>query len=312
MSINEKIKTVYKSPEGFGSIRDTFNQVRKKYPDDNVKYEQVKEWFNKEVPRLQKMKGDNSYVAPEPLHEFQVDMFWYKNKQTDYPTLKEQTGKKYTAGVNMYGLLAIDSFTKYVWVVPLDRKLQSSWTSALEQIFDKMGKPKTIYADPDSTLLATNMSRWLKNRDVELITTKNHANIAERAIRTIKSMLDKRVDDNPGAWTRYLPDVLSKYNKSKDHSSIGMSPEEATKPQNEFEVRTNLEIHRRHNRKYPPLEVGDKVRLFKKRGTFGKEREGWWEDGHRTVKAVEEKFGQKHYTLDNLGHKVIRADMYKI
>ena len=44
-----------------------------------------------------------------------------------------------------------------------------------------------------------------------------------------------------------------------------MTPEDATKPENEYDVKTNLEIKARHDRKYPELEVGDIVRKFKKR-----------------------------------------------
>ena len=50
-------------------------------------------------------------------------------------------------------------------------------------------------------------------------------------------------------------------------------PKEAEKEENEFDVKTNLEINARHRRKNPVLEVGDVVRSFRKR-KVGK-RAGW-------------------------------------
>jgi hypothetical protein len=54
-------------------------------------------------------------------------MFWYKFEQPDAPKLKDQKGHKYTGGIQQYGVLAVDSFTKYSHVEPLDRKSKTPW-----------------------------------------------------------------------------------------------------------------------------------------------------------------------------------------
>ena len=95
--------------------------------------------------------------------------------------------------VPFYGLLAIDSFSKYVHVVPIDRKLVSHWKCALNEVFEVMGKPKVIYSDPDASILSTEMQKFLKDKGIDIITTLEHAPIAERAIRTIKAELAKRM-----------------------------------------------------------------------------------------------------------------------
>ncbi len=72
-----------------------------------------------------------------------------------------------------------------------------------------MGKPTVIDSDPDSdpdsSLLAPEMGNFLKNRGVDLITTREHAGIAERTTRTINAELDKREKHEPNNWLEYLP-----------------------------------------------------------------------------------------------------------
>ena len=77
--------------------------------------------------------------------------------------------------------------------------------------------------------------------------------------------MDKRVEDDPRLWTAVLPQALKKYNEKMVHSTIGMTPEEATNPGAEFDVKTNLGIKRIYNRKYPELKKNDSVRVYKKK-----------------------------------------------
>ena len=73
------------------------------------------------------------------------------------------------------------------------------------------------------------------------------------------------MERNPGKpWDQFLPDVLSKYNYKDVHSVIGMTPYNATKEGNYFEVAMNLNTHKRQDRVYEPLKVGDKVKIYRK------------------------------------------------
>jgi len=295
---DQVIKDVYYSDQGFGSIKTILKDARE--IDPTITYDDVKKWKDKNVDRLKPMKGQNSYIAPEAGYEFQVDLFHYDFEQPKNPM------------VPLYGLLAIDSFSKYVHIVPIDRKLVSHWKRALNEVFEVMGKPKVIYSDPDASILSTDMVKFLKDKNIDLITTLEHAPIAERAIRTIKSELDKRIKHEVKWWTKVLPDVLKKYNNKMEHSGTGMTPNEARKEENDFEARTNMEIKRISTRKYPELNVGDKVRIYKKRKAFDKERVGVWEDGYRTIKEVIESHGQKLYKVDNVDRPIIRSNILKL
>jgi hypothetical protein len=236
---------VYYREGGFGSAKEELTDAKEK--DATITLKDVQAWREKFIPRKAPLRGFNSYVAPGPKHQFQMDLFEYTCEQPKYPMLKERKGTKgqrYTANVHKYGLLAVDSFTKYTHVVSLDRKKQKQWREALEEIFQKIGKTYQIYSDPDSSLLGKELKGFLDRPGIELVTTYEHANIAERTIRTIESLLDKRIEDNPRLWTAVLPEVLKKYNEKMVHSSVGMTPEEATKGSSEFDVKTKLGINR--------------------------------------------------------------------
>jgi len=262
-SVNDTIKEVYFGEGGFGSAKETLKDAQAKNP--MVTKQDVQAWREKYVPRKAPLRGYNSYVAPKPLHNFQVDLFWYKFEQPTAPKLKDQKGKKDTGGVQQYGVLAVDSFTKYTHVVPLDRKSANPWLDALQEIFAKMGTPKQVYSDPDATLNSNPVQDYFKNQGIEHIQTREHAPIAERTIRTLKSLLDKRMEDRPKIWTEYLPEVLKKYNEKMVHSATGLTPAEAKEDTNYLYAKTNLEVKKIKNRKYPELAVGDRVRVYRKK-----------------------------------------------
>ena len=89
---------------------------------------------------------------------------------------------------------------------------------------------------------------------------------AERAIRTLKDQIRVRQDAlGDKDWTEYLPDVLEQYN-STERVTTKMTPEEAQKQSNAEEVRESIESKAKFNRKYPKLDVGDRVRIRLKAG----------------------------------------------
>ncbi len=163
-----------------------------------------------------------------------------------------------------YGSIAVDTFTKLCWVVPTHFKDKENIDVTIHEIVKKrMGKPKSIYSDPDRGFLSGPLQELFRNSDVEHIIPKLNARVAEKTIRTIKGLLKVAVDkDNEvdKVWTADLPGVLHDYNYEITHSAIGMTPAEALYDHKAFEARTNLEI--RHNNC---------------RGTFAKEDTSVWD-----------------------------------
>ena len=99
------ISQIYFDPGGFGSIKQTFQDARKKY--NSITLDDVKEFFRTRVEKKNKAYGFNSFVAPRPYYEYQVDLFF----------INDLDNQKYKIG-----MLMINIFTKYMVVVPIASK----------------------------------------------------------------------------------------------------------------------------------------------------------------------------------------------
>ena len=116
----EIISKIYNDLSGFGSIKQTFEEARKK--DKTITLNDVKAWKEKNIVRKTNLKGYNSYIAAEPREEYQVDPF--------YLNLGEPKFK--------YGMLAVDIFTKQVEVVPMMLKDKDNILAAFYELINKL------------------------------------------------------------------------------------------------------------------------------------------------------------------------------
>ena len=142
---------------------------------------------------------------------------------------------KFNRGVK-YLLAVIDIFSKYGWLIPLKDKTGKSVASALKTIF-KERKPEKMWVDK---------GKEFYNKDVkdlvELYCTENEekSSVVERWIRTmIEKMWKYFTDKNTNVYLNQLSSLVKEYNNTK-HSSIKMTPVNASKKENELRVWRNL------------------------------------------------------------------------
>ena len=174
--------------------------------------------------------------------------------------------EKYNRGYTFL-LLVIDIFSKYGWIIPLKNKKGKTVAEALETIF-KERKPEKMWVDK---------GKEFYNKDVkglvELYSTENEekSSVVERWIRTMKEKMWKYfTDNNTNVYIDILPDLVEDYNQTR-HSSIKMTPVEASKKKNELTVWRNLYPDRLEIPDInPKFSKGDKVRITKKKKTFEK------------------------------------------
>ena len=115
MTDKEKvISNVYN--EFYGSINNTLKDAQK--IDPSIKYQDVKQWFDKSFTRKTNLKGFNSFIANYPFQEFQMDLFF----------INDLENQEFTTG-----LLAIDIFTKFITVVPLKSKLADDVLTGIKE-----------------------------------------------------------------------------------------------------------------------------------------------------------------------------------
>ena len=91
-------------------------------------------------------------------------------------------------------LCAIDTFSKYSWVVSLKDKKDVSIVNAFQKFLDDpKGKPNKIWVDKGSKFYNSHFKKWLKDNSIKVYPTHNEGKsvVAERFIRTIKNKIYK-------------------------------------------------------------------------------------------------------------------------
>ena len=155
------------------------------------------------------------------------------------------------------------------------------------------------------------------NRDVKglikLYSTENEekSSVVERWIRTMKEKMWKYfTDNNTNVYIDILPDLVKDYNNTK-HSSIKMTPVEASEKENELTVWRNLYPNRFDILDInPKFSVGDKVRISKKKALFEKGYTTRWTEEIFTITKIK-RTSPVTYKIADLNGEEIDGTFYE-
>ena len=177
-----------------------------------------------------------------------IDEIWAADLIDMQAFSKDNNGIKYLHPV-------LDIFSKFVWIVPLKRKTGQEVANAFSSIL-KERRPSKMWVDRGREFYYEDVQKL-----VELYSTENEEKscVIERFNRTIKEKMFKYFSANN---TRKCVDVLDllvdQYNNAI-HSSIKMSPKEASRKENENKVWRNLYPEFGGKTLAPKFSVGDNV-----------------------------------------------------
>ena len=139
--------------------------------------------------------------------------------------------------------------------------------------------------------------------------------MAERGIRTFKGMLFKRIDasekENP-QWVDFIYPVTLTYNVRRVHAVTKHTPLDAEKKENTVDVYINMGLKAKHSRRYPPLEVGDRVKIYRKRKRGEKERVAVWTQDSYIIEKTEEYDSQTYYYTSQGRRPYLRHELLLI
>ena len=261
------------------------------------------------------MSNDWSQQLAEELHK-PITRNFRKRRVISYGIDKIWTGdlveiqkfSKWNKGIK-YLLTVIDVFSKYGWIVPLKDKKTESVSLTFDTLFKKCKrKPEMLWTDKGSEFISKHFKEFLKKNKIKLYHTENEekSSIFERWNKTMKDKMWKMFSANNSTvfWDK-LDKLVDNYNNTY-HSSIEMTPTEASKKENEKQVFANLYDDLIYLKpKNPKFSIGDKVRLSKyKRKVFDK---GYTPNWTEEVFVVDEILLTKPVTykiVDLLGEKV--------
>ena len=170
-----------------------------------------------------------------------------------------QKFSKWNKGVK-YLLMVIDVFSKYGWIRGLK--------------FKSKRKPRMLWTDKGSEFISKHFKDFLKREGITLYHTENEekSSVVERWNKTMKNRMWKMFTvNNNTVYFDKIDKLVNDYNNAR-HSSIKMTPVEASKKKNESKVWSNLYgdlIYLKPGK--PKFSIGDKVRISKyKRKVFDK------------------------------------------
>ena len=205
-------------------------------------------------------------------------------------------------------LLVIDTFSKYGWIIPLKDKKGETVAKAFKLIFKEGRRPEKLWTDKGREFYNQNIKDL-----IELYSTENEekSSIVERWIRTMKDKMWKYfTDNNTYFYMGVLPDLLEDYNNTV-HSSIKMTPIDASKKENELTVWRNLYPDRyKINNITPKFSVGDEVRITKKKKVFEKGYTTRWTEEIFTIKEIRDT-NPVTYKLTDLQGEEIKGTFYE-
>ena len=186
-----------------------------------------------------------------------------------------------------YIFIIIDNFSKFFWNIPLKNKYSQTITNEFSNILTKSKrKPLKIESDRGLEFYNSIFQNFLKSKNIQHYSrfTDKGPSIAERVIRTIRSLLKKPVFEKEKAdWLSELPSVIKKYNNTIHHSTK-MKPIDASRKSNQKLVYNNLKDDREKQK--PKFKLGDLVRTADIKKVFSKSDSTNWSYKLYTITEV--------------------------
>lgn len=241
------------------------------------------------------------YYVREPNLQFQADLVDYSKFAS------HNKGYKFM-------LMIMDLFTRQAWAFPLKSKSGKEVASIFHPFF-RQHKTQRLQVDEGKEFYNKDVKSVLGDYDIELfsIYSQNKAALVERLNRTVKGMLEKIFTaTNSKNWIDVIDDVMHIYNNRKHHS-IGMAPNEVHAREKEaFEnmygdIRPGMESPKRKK----TLPVGARVRLSKRKGTFGRGYEANWSTEEFFISSIQfMKDGLLMYKVKDARGEEIKGSFY--
>ena len=210
-----------------------------------------------------------------------------------------QSFSKFNNGIK-YLLMVIDVFSKYGWIAPLKSKTGVDVANALSKIFGER-RPMKMWTDKGKEFY----NKHVKALGVPLYSTENEekSSVVERWNRTMKEKMFKYFSaNNTRKYIDILDEMVNNYNNTK-HSSIKMTPVEASNKKNKNRIWMNLN-GKDTNPVEPKFSVGDKVRITKKKSNFEKGYTPRWTEEVFTVSQIKYTDPPTYKISDHHGEEI--------
>jgi len=208
-----------------------------------------------------------------------------------------------------YILICVDVFSRKIFYKLLKSKTTAALITAFEAIFAKGDKPNRIWTDQESGIMSKEFKQHFPNLIIYNTFGNAKSSMAERAIRTIRELVEK-INQHSDGWSSIIGEIVASYNTA-EHSSTETEPNKAYKGQdNGMALYHNLVnfFDKRKNSSHT-FAVGDRVRMVLKKGKFDKGYTARWSHEILTVAEVL-KTNPMTYRLKDKTGEVLLGSFY--
>jgi hypothetical protein len=173
-----------------------------------------------------------------------------------------------------------------------------------------------LWWDRERAVDSNLFKQFLESNNIKLYHTYSEikVSVVERVIRTLKTKCERiktqySLENKPYNLIEVLPVMLKQYNEIDCHSTIGMTPTEASNKSNEEQLKQKYQS--RYDNYQPEerknFEVGDHVRISSMKSLFEKGYTHNWSKEVFVINSVQETKPATYLLKDLSGEPVLGA-----
>jgi hypothetical protein len=181
-------------------------------------------------------------------------------------------------GITIF-LLLVEIPSRKAFAYPIKSRKPADILDAYEQFFkDQDGNLRDIYGDDEfnsqwfrafNDVLNVNVHTGIA-KDDHISKHSNRLGIIDRLVRTLRKLMNKyMLLQNTTQWSKWLPHIISVYNKTPHSSLNNRTPDELSADVNGMEkrFRQDVKYNQAEDAQETPVSVGDTVRILTKKET---------------------------------------------
>ena len=213
-------------------------------------------------------------------------------------------------------LILIDVFSRFLWIEPIKTKSQNDMKAGFESILSRTTRqPRKLRTDNGKEFTSRAMKQYFKSKNIKAFTTKNEtkANYAERAIRTVKSLLYRYfLHKQTHRYVDILQDLVFTYN-NRPHKSLESQAPVSVTSSNEDMVWKTMYVDKNSKRKKSNFrfKINDQVRISYNKYVFQRDYHQKWTEEYFIITQRARKANHNMYKLKDLSGEDIDGLFYE-